>query len=227
MRALPTASTFSEIPGGGAGVIAQRTGDHVVVAVASASSCGFDTEYAKIADPYLERVVTWLDTDRDGAHLADRTRSYLCELRERSPGDYDPGCPYLEVVAAIADRTSVWIAWVGGGLAQLVRGGRVVASTTPHWIGLESSVPRDLAMIASRVATCDSVEIDSLRWHAEPGDELVLLEHRLLIGADWSPPPSTWPGTPSASTVAARARDAERLFRGVVHRAGPCAVLRW
>lgn len=236
----PVVTTSAILPWGGRGVAAAQRDGRALVAVADASTCGFDVDHKSVADPCLADLVAWwLDGGAPAStELAVRTRAHLARLREEArPASYEEGFPVLHLLVLEARAATASVHWIGGSVAQLVRDGAVVEQTPPHLLGAtreELAAAPELAVLSSRQATPDATPaFDSVTWCVRPGDVVLVLDHLAIARAAWWPLPASWPPALDLDAVvaSARAAHARAAHAGAVGGkppfAGTFTLIRW
>jgi hypothetical protein len=237
MSLSPTVTTTSLIPWGGSGVLTHRVDDRLLVALAEGSTCGFDINYANTADPYLSQLFAWLRNGAQWSSIGERTTSFLRQLRDAKPKEFDEDCPSLQIFVLEADDARASLHWIGGFVAQLVRNGRAIDSTTPHLLDTTQHLPAEasvsLKVIAGRIATPSAAPFESVTWNVRSGDAIVIVPHAAVCRAEWWPLPTAWSSPVDADAVvqAARAAHAGAAHQNVVGGkpvlAGAFSVVVW
>lgn len=127
----------------------------------------------------------------------ERLEALLPALRrdpEYEPGSWEPR-PLASALWARLHQGEVRLAWAGGDLAALVRGGQIVARSAPHVLAQQAIArhpnrppPEHVAwciptrLIAPRADVPFGAERDpeTASWLVQPGDRLLLLSNEAL-----------------------------------------------
>ncbi|MDD9964847.1 MAG: hypothetical protein OXR73_01375 [Myxococcales bacterium] len=170
-------------------------GGLTVAAVAGGADCGWSVYFAPASRLLLDVAMdAWKATSgaseervkQAATQIGGRFPEEVCELIPNEEDAYETfGAPGGSLVMAVADTTVVWVAWLGGEGAALVRHSKIVAATAPHTMkngyrgqlsaGQIAALPDVYTGYLSVDAADRKMEHVSAGWAAEPGDRLVLL----------------------------------------------------
>lgn len=172
-----------------------QDGGLTVAAVAGGADCGWSVYFAP-ASRLLLNIATDAWEASSGApderlsqtalQIGERFPEAVCELVPNDDDAYDTvGAPGGTLVLAVAGATRVWVAWLGGEGAALVRGSKVVAATAPHTMKNDYRGQLSAGQIAALPDVCirylgvdaadRRLEHVAARWSVDPSDRLLLL----------------------------------------------------